>query len=33
MNGTELVMLRVYTGVYEDGEEIPFSDALPLSLE
>lgn len=31
--GTPLLELKVFTGVYEDGEEIPFNDALPFSLE
>ncbi|CAN8066689.1 unnamed protein product [Agarophyton chilense] len=31
--GTVLTQLKVFTGVYEEGEEIPFSDALPFSLE
>lgn len=28
-----LVALQVWGGVYEEGEQIPFSDALPFSLE
>lgn len=28
-----LKAVRTYVGVYEDGEEIPFNDALPFSLE
>ncbi|CAN0061715.1 unnamed protein product [Ascophyllum nodosum] len=28
----ELVDLRVYVGVYEKGETIPFDDAIPLSI-
>jgi len=31
--GVTLEWLRVYQGVYADGEEIPFSDALPFSLD
>lgn len=31
--GTTLRDLKVFAGVYEDGEEIPFNDALPFSLE
>eukprot|EP00177_Eucheuma_denticulatum_P007257 GFKZ01013207.1.p1 GENE.GFKZ01013207.1~~GFKZ01013207.1.p1 ORF type:complete len:301 (+),score=38.75 GFKZ01013207.1:414-1316(+) len=31
--GEILLDLKVFAGVYEDGEEIPFSDALPFSLE
>lgn len=31
--GTPLVDLKVFSGVYEEGEEIPFNDALPFSLE
>lgn len=31
--GTPLLDLKVFTGVYEEGEEIPFNDALPFSLE
>lgn len=31
--GTELLELKVFSGVYEEGEEIPFNDALPFSLE
>lgn len=31
--GTLLVEFKVYSGVYEEGEEIPFNDALPFSLE
>lgn len=31
--GTVLKELRVYSGVYAEGEEIPFDDALPFSLE
>jgi len=31
--GTELEWVNVFVGVYEEGEEIPFSDALPFSLE
>lgn len=33
LKGTLLVDFKVYTGVYEEGEEIPFNDALPFSLE
>lgn len=31
--GEILTELRVYAGVYAEGEEIPFNDALPFSLE
>lgn len=31
--GTILTDLKVFTGVYAEGEEIPFNDALPFSLE
>lgn len=31
--GEYLEDLKVYVGVYEEGEEIPFNDALPFSLE
>ena len=31
--GTLLKQMTVWAGVYEEGEEIPFSDALPFSLE
>lgn len=31
--GAALEWLRVYQGVYAEGEEIPFSDALPFSLD
>lgn len=31
--GTVLKELKVFAGVYEEGEEIPFDDALPFSLE
>ncbi|KAI0566533.1 hypothetical protein FGB62_7g326 [Gracilaria domingensis] len=31
--GTVLAQLKVFAGVYEEGEEIPFNDALPFSLE
>lgn len=31
--GTVLVDFKVFTGVYAEGEEIPFNDALPFSLE
>lgn len=31
--GTLLTELKVYAGVYEEGEEIPFSDAVPFALE
>uniref|UniRef100_A0A7S2ZTI4 TLDc domain-containing protein n=1 Tax=Rhodosorus marinus TaxID=101924 RepID=A0A7S2ZTI4_9RHOD len=30
---TKLVSLRAYFGVYEEGEEIPFDDAVPVALE
>lgn len=29
----ELVGLKVFAGVYEEGEDIPFSDAIPFALE
>ncbi|KAK1860944.1 hypothetical protein I4F81_003530 [Pyropia yezoensis] len=32
-SGVTLEALRVYQGVYAEGEEIPFSDALPFSLD
>mmetsp|Transcript_8211 Transcript_8211/g.13839 ORF Transcript_8211/g.13839 Transcript_8211/m.13839 type:complete len:86 (-) Transcript_8211:343-600(-) len=32
-SGTLLTSLKVYVGVYAEGESIPFDDALPLSLE
>ncbi|GAB0496362.1 hypothetical protein MMPV_007674 [Pyropia vietnamensis] len=32
-SGVTLVALRVYQGIYAEGEEIPFSDALPFSLD
>lgn len=31
--GTVLVDFKVFSGVYAEGEEIPFNDALPFSLE
>lgn len=31
--GVVLKELRIFAGVYADGEEIPFDDALPFSLE
>lgn len=31
--GETLLELKVFAGVYEEGEEIPFNDALPFSLE
>lgn len=31
--GTLLAELKVYTGVYGEGEEIPFNDAIPFALE
>lgn len=31
--GTLLDSLVVYTGIYADGEDIPFSDAVPFALE
>lgn len=31
--GEMLTDLKVYAGVYAEGEEIPFDDALPFSLE
>lgn len=31
--GEVLLELKVFAGVYEKGEEIPFNDALPFSLE
>lgn len=31
--GEPLEFLRVFGGVYAEGEEIPFNDALPFSLE
>ncbi|PXF41436.1 hypothetical protein BWQ96_08817 [Gracilariopsis chorda] len=31
--GTVLTELKIFAGVYEEGEEIPFNDALPFSLE
>lgn len=31
--GTVLTDFKVFTGVYAEGEEIPFNDALPFSLE
>lgn len=31
--GTPLKELKIFSGVYEEGEEIPFNDALPFSLE
>lgn len=31
--GTLLSELYVYAGVYEEGEEIPFNDAIPFALE
>lgn len=32
-SGAALLELKVYAGVYAEGEEIPFNDALPFSLE
>lgn len=31
--GTLLTSLRAYAGVYAEGEEIPFDDAVPFALE
>lgn len=31
--GTLLIDLKVYAGVYAEGEEIPFDDAVPFALE
>lgn len=31
--GTLLKSLKVYAGVYEEGEEIPYNDAVPFALE
>ena len=32
-NTAQLTELKVFVGVYAEGEEIPYDDALPFQLE